>query len=86
MTLADLDEILTSDQFVAFHVDGKNIPQVPFDAGDSWAGLLPISGNPSETRKLFFWLWPTLKDVGNDDLVIWLNGVCPMTVRFSDLV
>ena len=28
---------------------------VPFDAGPSWAGLMPISGKAGETRKLFFW-------------------------------
>ncbi len=38
-----------------FFVDGKKIPLVNFDAGPSWAGLLPISGARNETRKLFFW-------------------------------
>jgi len=33
-------------------VDGKKIPEVDFDAGDSWAGLLPISSDPNETRKV----------------------------------
>ena len=28
---------------------------VSWDAGPSWAGLLPISSDPHETRKLFFW-------------------------------
>lgn len=28
---------------------------VPFDAGPSWSGLMPISGAKNETRKLFFW-------------------------------
>ncbi len=41
-----------SDKFL---VDGANLPLVPFDAGPSWAGLLPISGAKNETRKLFFW-------------------------------
>ena len=35
-----------------FRVNGKKIPQVDFDAGDSWAGLLPISSDPNETRKV----------------------------------
>ncbi|KAH9997007.1 Alpha/Beta hydrolase protein [Russula vinacea] len=34
-----------------FHVDGTKIPLVDFDVGDSWAGLLPISSDPHETRK-----------------------------------
>nr|VWO97797.1 Uncharacterized protein [Ganoderma boninense] len=39
----------------AFEVDGKKIPDVHWDAGRSWAGLMPISGDANETRKLFFW-------------------------------
>lgn len=35
-----------------FYVDGKSLPEVDFDAGPSWAGLLPISGNANETRKV----------------------------------
>lgn len=35
-----------------FFVDGTSIPEVDFDAGPSWAGLLPISGNSNETRKV----------------------------------
>jgi carboxypeptidase D len=35
-----------------FWVDGSKIPQVDFDIGPSWSGLLPISNNPGETRKV----------------------------------
>ena len=35
-----------------FHVNGTSIPHVNFDVGDSWAGLLPISPDPHETRKV----------------------------------
>ena len=28
---------------------------VEFDVGPSWSGLMPISGQANETRKLFFW-------------------------------
>lgn len=38
-----------------FRVDGTKIPDVDFDVGESYAGLLPISQHPHETRKLFFW-------------------------------
>lgn len=41
-----------SQQFV---VNGTGIPEVDFDVGESYAGLLPISQDPNETRKLFFW-------------------------------
>lgn len=34
-----------------FYVDGTTIPEVDFDVGPSWSGLLPISSDPEETRK-----------------------------------
>jgi hypothetical protein len=33
-------------------VDGRSIPDVNFDAGPSWSGLIPISGAANETRKV----------------------------------
>lgn len=39
----------------AFAVDGTKIPDVDFDIGESYAGLLPISDKANETRKLYFW-------------------------------
>ncbi|KAH8999467.1 hypothetical protein EDB92DRAFT_1941101 [Lactarius akahatsu] len=39
---------------VQFFVDGTTIPEVNFDVGPSWAGLIPISAAPDESRKLFF--------------------------------
>jgi hypothetical protein len=33
-------------------VDGSTIPLVDFDVGPSWSGLLPISADPNETRKV----------------------------------
>lgn len=36
----------------AFYVDGANIPDVDWDIGPSWAGLLPISGDEKETRQV----------------------------------
>jgi carboxypeptidase D len=41
-----------TEQFV---VNGTGLPDVPFDIGESYAGLLPISGDKNETRELFFW-------------------------------
>lgn len=58
-----------------FFVDGTTIPEVNFDAGPSWAGLLPISGAPDETRKLFFWFWPTNNPANTKDLLFWTNGM-----------
>jgi carboxypeptidase D len=44
-----------TDKTAPFEVNGTGIPEVPFDIGESYAGLLPISDDPEETRKLFFW-------------------------------
>ncbi|CAE6419829.1 unnamed protein product [Rhizoctonia solani] len=57
-----------------FYVDGTKIPEVKFDAGPSWSGLMPISADPKETRKLFFWFWPTNNPQHTNDLVFWTNG------------
>ncbi|KAF8510568.1 alpha/beta-hydrolase [Hysterangium stoloniferum] len=57
-----------------FFVDGTKIPDVNFDAGPSWSGLMPISGNKNETRKLFFWFWPTNNPAHGDELLFWTNG------------
>ncbi|KAI5460094.1 Alpha/Beta hydrolase protein [Mariannaea sp. PMI_226] len=57
-----------------FVVNGKKIPDVPFDIGESYAGLLPISESPHETRKLYFWFFPSTNPKAGDDVLIWLNG------------
>ncbi|KAI0265296.1 alpha/beta-hydrolase [Gloeopeniophorella convolvens] len=57
-----------------FHVNGKTIPEVDFDVGDSWSGLLPISSDPHETRKLFFWYFPPTAQGNDNDLIFWTNG------------
>lgn len=57
-----------------FFVDGTKLPEVDFDAGPSWSGLMPISGAKNETRKLFFWFWPTNNPAHTDELLFWTNG------------
>ncbi|KAF8895695.1 alpha/beta-hydrolase [Gymnopilus junonius] len=57
-----------------FFVDGTKIPDVEFDAGPSWSGLMPISGAENETRKLFFWFWPANNPTDTKDLIFWTNG------------
>jgi len=57
-----------------FYVDGTSIPEVGFDVGPSWSGLMPISGNANETRKLFFWFFPPGPEGSLDDLIFWTNG------------
>jgi hypothetical protein len=54
-----------------FYVDGANFPEVDFDIGPSWAGLLPISSEAGETRELFFWFFPPGPEGSLDDLIFW---------------
>lgn len=74
-----LQERASKSQFLTsktkkFEVDGNSIPDVPFDIGESYAGLLPISGNAGETRELFFWFFPTTNEMKTEEFAIWLNG------------
>jgi hypothetical protein len=46
-----------ADSRLAFYVDGATIPDVDWDIGPSWAGLLPISGNANETREVSHSVW-----------------------------
>jgi carboxypeptidase D len=64
----------TNPKASEFWVDGANFPEVSFDIGPSWAGLLPISSDPDETRKLFFWFFPPGPEGSLDDLIFWTNG------------
>ena len=57
-----------------FVVDGTKIPDVDFDVGESYAGLVPISSNANETRELFFWFFPSSNPLATDEIVIWFNG------------
>jgi carboxypeptidase D len=60
-----------TEQFV---VDGTAIPDVNFDMGESYAGLLPISDDLDETRQLYFWFVPTSNPAATDEVTIWFNG------------
>ncbi|KAF2004042.1 alpha/beta-hydrolase [Amniculicola lignicola CBS 123094] len=63
-----------TEKTTPFVVNGTGIPEVPFDVGESYAGLLPISDSANETRKLFFWFFPTTNPDCKEEIVIWLNG------------
>lgn len=52
-----------------FYGDGKSIPEVNWDVGPSWSGLMPISNKTGETRKLFFWFFPPGPLGSMDDLI-----------------
>ncbi|KAL1747782.1 Alpha/Beta hydrolase protein [Schizophyllum fasciatum] len=57
-----------------YYVDGTSIPEVDFDVGPSWSGLLPISSDPNESRQLFFWFFPPGPNGSLDDIIFWTNG------------
>jgi carboxypeptidase D len=56
-----------------FAVDGTAIPEVDFDIGESYAGLLPISSAPNASE-LYFWFFPSSNEAASDEITIWLNG------------
>jgi len=58
----------------AFAVNGSAIPDVDFDIGESYAGLLPVSDVANDTSKLYFWYYPSENPEACDEILIWLNG------------
>lgn len=56
-----------------FAVDGTMIPNVTFDIGESYAGLLPISEH-ANASELYFWFFPSENPLAEDEILIWLNG------------
>lgn len=62
---------------VEYSVNGSAIPDVDFDIGESYAGLMPISKEANETSELYFWFFPSSNPSASDEILIWLNGgVC----------
>ena len=63
-----------TDKTKQYAVNGSGIPDVDFDLGESYAGLLPISNSFNESRQLFFWFWPSIQPEPPKEIVIWFNG------------
>lgn len=57
-----------------FAVNGSAIPETTFDVGESYAGLLPISDDPNDPNKLFFWFFPSANPAASDEITIWFTG------------
>ncbi|KAE8352137.1 Alpha/Beta hydrolase protein [Aspergillus coremiiformis] len=55
-----------------FLVNGTGIPEVDFDVGESYAGLLP--NTPAGSSSLFFWFFPSQNAKADDEITVWLNG------------
>ncbi len=57
-----------------YAVNGSAIPDVDFDIGESYAGLMPISKAANESSQLYFWFFPSENPAASDEILIWLNG------------
>ncbi|TVY33747.1 putative serine carboxypeptidase [Lachnellula subtilissima] len=72
-TRRDTSRYLTNSSS-KYVVNGTGIPEVDFDIGESYAGLMPISKKKNETRELYFWFFPSENIDASDEILIWLNG------------
>lgn len=63
-----------SPQTEKFAVNGTAVPDVDFDLGESYAGLLPISQAQGEERQLYFWFFPSTNADAGEEILIWFNG------------
>lgn len=67
-------DLFLTNKTLPFVVNGTGIPLVDWDVGESYAGLLPISQNATETRKLFFWFFPSENPLATDEVTVWFTG------------
>ncbi|KAK5446508.1 hypothetical protein LTS15_009847 [Exophiala xenobiotica] len=56
-----------------YAVNGSAIPDVDFDVGESYAGLMPIS-DAKNASELYFWFFPSTNPAAKNEILIWLNG------------
>ncbi|KAK3389670.1 serine carboxypeptidase [Podospora didyma] len=63
-----------NNKTAGFAVPGDELPDVLFDIGESYSGILPISNVPGEPNQLFFWFFPSTNPDATNEIVIWLNG------------
>ncbi|KAK0108320.1 hypothetical protein ONS95_003136 [Cadophora gregata] len=63
-----------TDSTTKYAVNGSAIPEVDFDIGESYAGLMPISKAANESSQLYFWYFPSDNPAASDEILIWLNG------------
>lgn len=68
-----LPKLINSTASQRFSVNGSAIPEVDFDIGESYAGLLPISPS-ANASELYFWFFPSHNPDATDEILIWLNG------------
>ncbi|KAH6656070.1 Alpha/Beta hydrolase protein [Truncatella angustata] len=63
-----------NDNTTSFAVNGTGIPDVDFDVGESYAGLLSITDDLSAAEKLYFWFFPSTNKAADKEILLWLNG------------
>lgn len=56
-----------NNKTASYWVNGSALPDVYFDIGESYAGLLPID----DTKELYFWFVPTTNPAASDEITIW---------------
>jgi carboxypeptidase D len=59
---------------IEYRVNGTAIPDVDFDIGEAYAGLLPISKQTEDPNQLYFWYSVSQNRQADDEILIWLNG------------
>lgn len=57
-----------------FAVNGSALPDVDFNIGESYSGLLPITSHTNDPNQLFFWFFPSSNPLAKKEITIWLNG------------
>jgi carboxypeptidase D len=70
-TLEKRDSKFLNSNTEKFVVNGTGIPEVDFDIGESYAGLLPVSQAANDSRQLFFWFFPTTNPDAGNEVTIW---------------
>ncbi|KAK5170634.1 uncharacterized protein LTR77_005223 [Saxophila tyrrhenica] len=63
-----------NDKTKKFAVDGKGLPEVNFDIGESYAGTLSIDDDPDNENQLWFWFFPSENPAAGNEITLWLNG------------
>jgi hypothetical protein len=56
-------------------MNGSALPNITWDVGESYAGLLPITNDKDETRKLFFWFFQSYNPEPRDEIVVWCTRI-----------
>lgn len=73
-----------TDTVTEFAVDGASLPDFSFDIGESYAGSLPITSDPNDPNKLWFWFVPSTNPAASKEVIVFFNGGPGMSHSSSD--